>query len=227
MDLRGAKLKERKNQDNMKKALFFLLIICIMFNVVSGLSAAAAETVPERESGFWDDVILIKMEAADEDDLIRASLKYIPTEHLQVDQALMDDMTRLDEYSEKMKAFFTKSNQSFVQTLPEGVIVRYICENAPVLSIKATKQTLKTLAEDQRICKIHGRSLLFMDMSQNPGKEDNQTAAYTSSDARAVLRAAARLVELTDEEFARADADRDGHITSTDARLILRVAARL
>ena len=50
---------------------------------------------------------------------------------------------------------------------------------------------------------------------------------YTASDARLVLRHAARLEELSEEQQKVADVDKNGKITSADARLILRVAARL
>ena len=48
-----------------------------------------------------------------------------------------------------------------------------------------------------------------------------------SADARLVLRAAARLVELTPEQFERADLNGDGRVNSADARALLQLAARI
>lgn len=49
----------------------------------------------------------------------------------------------------------------------------------------------------------------------------------TASDARLVLRRAARLVTFTPEQDWLADVDGDGRVTAADARLVLRVAAKL
>ena len=49
----------------------------------------------------------------------------------------------------------------------------------------------------------------------------------TAADARIALRAAAKITELTDEQFAAADVDANGRITASDARTILRVAAQI
>ena len=49
----------------------------------------------------------------------------------------------------------------------------------------------------------------------------------TSRDARAILRASARLEEFTREQIDRADVDGDGRITAADARLALRYSAHL
>ncbi len=48
-----------------------------------------------------------------------------------------------------------------------------------------------------------------------------------STDARLALRAAARLVSMTDEQKETADYDKNGILTSADARYILRAAAKL
>lgn len=55
----------------------------------------------------------------------------------------------------------------------------------------------------------------------------DQNGKVNSIDGRIVLRSAARLQELTDEEQIRADYDEDGRVNSYDARCILCVAARL
>ena len=49
----------------------------------------------------------------------------------------------------------------------------------------------------------------------------------TAADARRILRRAAKLIVLTNEEEIRADVDKDGKITAKDARKVLRVSARL
>ncbi len=49
----------------------------------------------------------------------------------------------------------------------------------------------------------------------------------TAADARRILRRAAKLIVLTNEEEVRADVDKDGKITAADARKVLRVAAKL
>lgn len=49
----------------------------------------------------------------------------------------------------------------------------------------------------------------------------------TASDARLILRRAARLVTFTPEQDWLADVDGDGRVTAADARLVLRVAAKL
>lgn len=50
---------------------------------------------------------------------------------------------------------------------------------------------------------------------------------YTASDARLVLRHAAKLELLNEEEQKVADVDANGRITAADARLVLRVAAKI
>ncbi len=49
----------------------------------------------------------------------------------------------------------------------------------------------------------------------------------TAADARRILRRAAKLIVLTNEEEVRADVDKDGKITAADARKVLRVSAKL
>lgn len=53
----------------------------------------------------------------------------------------------------------------------------------------------------------------------------NGDGKVTSSDARAILRYAARIEPLTDETVA--DVDQNGKVNSTDARLALRIAAKI
>lgn len=55
----------------------------------------------------------------------------------------------------------------------------------------------------------------------------NGDGKVNSSDARKVLRAAAKLEELNDAQKKAADADGDGRVTSADARAILRKAGKL
>lgn len=55
----------------------------------------------------------------------------------------------------------------------------------------------------------------------------NADGSVTAADARMVLRAAASLEALSDEQRIIADADSNGRITAADARLILRVSAHL
>lgn len=50
---------------------------------------------------------------------------------------------------------------------------------------------------------------------------------YTASDARLVLRHAAKLELLNEEQQKYADVDANGRITAADARLVLRVAAKI
>ncbi|MBQ6019765.1 MAG: dockerin type I repeat-containing protein [Clostridia bacterium] len=55
----------------------------------------------------------------------------------------------------------------------------------------------------------------------------NADGRISASDARLVLRRAARLEEFETARENAADADRSGRVTASDARLLLRVAARL
>lgn len=55
----------------------------------------------------------------------------------------------------------------------------------------------------------------------------NGDGAVTATDARLVLRCAAKLEELTSVQSSAADVNSDGNITSADARTILRISAKL
>ena len=59
------------------------------------------------------------------------------------------------------------------------------------------------------------------------GDADND-GRITAMDARLILRIAAKLEGVTDEEmFTRCDVNGDGSITAVDARLVLRAVAKL
>lgn len=62
--------------------------------------------------------------------------------------------------------------------------------------------------------------------AQNIGDIDGN-GKYTASDARLVLRHAAKLEELSEDQQKVADVDANGRITAADARLVLRVAAKI
>ncbi|MBQ8209394.1 MAG: dockerin type I repeat-containing protein [Clostridia bacterium] len=64
------------------------------------------------------------------------------------------------------------------------------------------------------------------DLVINYGDVDGD-GIYTSADARIILRRAADLITLTDEQEYLADTDGDGEITAKDARIVLRIAAGL
>ena len=55
----------------------------------------------------------------------------------------------------------------------------------------------------------------------------NEDGKITASDARTVLRASAKLEELTESQLKAADADFNEKVTAADARLILRISAKL
>lgn len=55
----------------------------------------------------------------------------------------------------------------------------------------------------------------------------NFDGSITATDARTILRAAATLTTLTDEEKLVADVDGNGNVTAKDARMVLRVSAKL
>ena len=55
----------------------------------------------------------------------------------------------------------------------------------------------------------------------------NTDGSVTAKDARTILRVAAHLEELTDEEKLIADVDKSGDVTAKDARMVLRVSAKL
>ena len=67
----------------------------------------------------------------------------------------------------------------------------------------------------------------LIDISARRRGDVNGDDKVTAKDARLVLRAAARLLPLTENEEAAADVTRDGRINTRDARMILRAAARL
>ncbi len=55
----------------------------------------------------------------------------------------------------------------------------------------------------------------------------NSDGSITATDARMILRAAATLTTLTDEQKLVADVDGNGKVTAKDARMVLRVSAKL
>lgn len=55
----------------------------------------------------------------------------------------------------------------------------------------------------------------------------NSDGSITATDARTILRAAATLTTLTDEQKLVADVDGNGKVTAKDARMVLRVSAKL
>ena len=55
----------------------------------------------------------------------------------------------------------------------------------------------------------------------------NADGAITAADARTILRAAADLITLSDEEFAAADINGDGLVKANDARIACRIVAEL
>ncbi len=55
----------------------------------------------------------------------------------------------------------------------------------------------------------------------------NGDSKITAADARKILRAAARLDELTPEEFDAADINGDGKVNASDARIALRISAKI
>lgn len=67
---------------------------------------------------------------------------------------------------------------------------------------------------------------LFVSVSASLG-DINSDDKISASDARFILRIAAKLEKVTDEEKKNADINADGNVTSADARIVLRISAKL
>lgn len=67
---------------------------------------------------------------------------------------------------------------------------------------------------------------LFISVSASLG-DINSDDKISASDARIILRIAAKLEKVTDEEKKNADINADGNVTSADARIVLRISAKL
>ena len=70
-------------------------------------------------------------------------------------------------------------------------------------------------------------SAIIGDEKSLAGLTSDGNGKYTASDARLVLRHAAKLELLSEEQQKYADVDANGRITAADARLVLRVAAKI
>lgn len=82
-----------------------------------------------------------------------------------------------------------------------------------ILSCATDKTGLFAVVEDKSMVALKG--------------DVNADGSVTATDARLVLRASAKLEELTEAQQSSADVNSDGNITSADARTILRISAKL
>jgi len=205
-------------------ALFMSAVLCF-----SLMMPVFAEEAAEGEGGFNLDI--------DINDILSSDImqEIMQNEHvIDLTGIILDLVVKLN--ADSLKEMGKEEAEKFIQSTVDTIA-------GSIMMIVGNKDLIITYDPLKVMGNLFDLDTEALTSTTNPSDEEETTTnpdelvfelgdvdgdgKLSAADARRILRRAAKLIVLTNEEVVRADVDKDGKITAKDARKVLRVAAKL
>lgn len=205
-------------------ALFMSAVLCF-----SLMMPVFAEGTAEGEGGFNLDI--------DINDILSSDImqEIMQNEHvIDLTGIILDLVVKLN--ADSLKEMGKEEAEKFIQSTVDTIA-------GSIMMIVGNKDLIITYDPLKVMGNLFDLDTEALTSTTNPSDEEETTTnpdelvfelgdvdgdgKLSAADARRILRRAAKLIVLTNEEEVRADVDKDGKITAKDARKVLRVAAKL
>ncbi len=227
----------------MKKRISTLIAVFVLVLSLAAFSpshASAADPYVYKTEKINSPFELARLQA-DPDETFFVSVWFCkPADHNARVSALSETMP----HREAVKEVTLSENRAYLAQVPaDGMEIRYVCNYAPIVDMRATYQAILNLSEAAFVASIWIEDPelriwedpitgMPVDEPNDPpalphGCDINQNGVIDAADARQILRFSVKLDMPTAQQFPLADVDADGIITAADARIALRSAVGL